>query len=86
MSSMLLFSIKNSIYRSESRGNLYSSDSISRKFRNGVSRKRQVVQRKGESPKPNKASKSRLVQVIKIIIILNILFRNCLVSIQIIAK
>ncbi|VVC29519.1 Hypothetical protein CINCED_3A023948 [Cinara cedri] len=49
--------------RSESRRNSHSSDSISRKYRNGVSRKKQVVQRKGESPKPNKTSKSRLVQV-----------------------
>lgn len=53
--------------RSDTRRNSYSSDSVSRKYRNS-GRKKQAVQRKGESPKTNKASKGRVVQVITIII------------------
>ncbi|XP_060857415.1 LOW QUALITY PROTEIN: uncharacterized protein LOC132934999 [Metopolophium dirhodum] len=49
--------------RIESRRNSYSSDSISRKYRNGGGRKKQLNSRKAESPKPNKTSKGRVVQV-----------------------
>ncbi|KAE9524030.1 hypothetical protein AGLY_015677 [Aphis glycines] len=49
--------------RIESRRNSYSSDSISRKYRNGGGRKKQLNSRKVESPKSNKVSKGRVVQV-----------------------
>jgi hypothetical protein len=57
----------NLFFRSETRRNSYSSDSVSRKYRNG-GRKKQAVQRKGESPKINKPTKGRVVQVNTIII------------------
>ncbi|XP_026818588.1 uncharacterized protein LOC113557326 [Rhopalosiphum maidis] len=49
--------------RIESRRNSYSSDSINRKYRNGGGRKKQLNSRKVESPKSNKVSKGRVVQV-----------------------
>lgn len=49
--------------RTNSPRNSYSSDSVRRKYRLNGNRKKYVNQRKCESPKPNKTSKGRVVQV-----------------------